>query len=285
MSYRIIALDLDGTLLNNANQIPAENARAILAAKARGVTIVCASGRMTDSTRRIPRRLGLDEPVISYNGAMARDSIRNGDTQLFHMPLAAEHAAAVVEYTRANNFHLNYYLDGCLYSRDDATLRRFAELYRVRTGSVHHFVPDLSAFTGKQPTKLILITDPSDPARPDPRHRDEQRDYWLKCCPTEPVLVCTDPEYLEFMHPLANKGSALAKVAEHLGVAREEVIAVGDGHNDTAMIEWAGLGVAVANAHAEVKAAADYVCERTNNESAVAEVINKFVLDPKTIKN
>jgi len=273
MNFRILAIDLDRTLLNDDHQISPQDAKALQEAAARGMHIVFASGRMSASVRRFPDSLGIDGPIISYNGALARESRACGDAVLLEIPLPARYADELIDYARAEHFHLNYYLEEVLYAREDADLRRFAEIYNSRTGSSYEFVSDLERFKGLSPTKIILLADASDPSHPNPRNRDEQYQFWKKRWGEEVNIVCTDPEYLEFMNPKATKGVALEAIARHLGVPREQVIAMGDGHNDTPMIEWAGLGVAVANAHLEVRDAADYVCGATNNESPVSEVL------------
>jgi hypothetical protein len=277
MVYKIIALDIDGTFLNDASEIPPENTAALHAAAARGVHIVFASGRMSESVRRAPDAIGLDGPIISYNGAMVRDSRAAGDAVLFHLPLSSKDADEIIDYTRAEHLQLNYYLEERLYAWDNPAFRRLSGLYSSRTGSVYNFTPDLAQFKGCSPTKLIILANPTDASQPDPRHRDELYEIWKAKWGDEVNIICTDPEYLEFMHREANKGAALAHIAAHFGVAREQVIAIGDGRNDTAMIAWAGLGVAVANAHEEVKSAAKYVTEKDNNQAAVAEVIERFV--------
>lgn len=276
MKYRLIALDLDRTLLNDQGQVSAQDTRALQQAVQAGMYIVFASGRMSASIRRFSELLKIDGPIISYNGAMARDSLAHGDAVLLEVPLAAKYADTLIDYTTTEHFHLNYYLDETLYAREDLELRRFADLYHARTGSLFTFVPDLARFKGRRPTKLILLTDPSDPAHPNPRHRDELNFAWKEKWGEGVGIVRTDPEYLEFMNLAANKGVALEAIARQLGLPREEVIAVGDGYNDTPMLQWAGLGVAVANAHAEVKAAADYVCHATNNDSPIREILDRF---------
>jgi len=90
-------------------------------------------------------------------------------------------------------------------------------------------------------------------------------------------ITKSKPNFLEFSHLLGNKGDALAAIAGHYGVARNEIIAVGDGYNDLEMLDYAGLGVVVGNARPEIKERADYVC-RTNDECGVAEVVEKFIL-------
>ncbi|NIM04346.1 MAG: HAD hydrolase family protein, partial [Armatimonadetes bacterium] len=163
MNFRILALDLDRTLLNDDHQISSQDATALQEAAARGLHVVFASGRMSDSIRRYPDSLGLDGPIISYNGGMARDSRGRGDAVLTEIPLPAQYADKLIDYARAEHFHLNYYLDEVLYACDDPKLRRFADLYNSRTGSPYQFVPDLERFKGRSPTKIILLADPSDP--------------------------------------------------------------------------------------------------------------------------
>ncbi len=276
MHYRILALDLDGTALNDSGQISPQDARALQEAAARGMHVVFASGRMTASVQCYPDSLGIDGPLISYNGARARASRAQGEAVLLEIPLPARYADELIDYARAEHLHLNYYLEEVLYAVDDPTLRRFADLYNAGTGSPYCFLPDLERFKGRNPTKIILLADPTDPNHPDPRHRDELYAVWKAKWGEEVNVVPTNPEYLEFMNPGATKGVALEAIARHLGIAQEQVIAMGDARNDTSMVEWAGLGVAVANAHPEVKSAAKYICQATNNDSPISEVLTRF---------
>jgi Cof subfamily protein (haloacid dehalogenase superfamily) len=227
MAFRILALDLDRTLLNDDHQISPQDAKALQEAAARGIHIVFASGRMSASIRLFTKPLDLDGPIVSYNGAMARDSRARGDGVLLEIPLAARYADELIEYAGKEGFHLNYYLEETLFARDDPELRRFADLYHSRTGSPYQFVSDLERFKGCSPTKIILLADPSEAANPHPRNRDEQYQLWKSRWGDEVNIVRTDPEYLEFMNPKATKGAALEAIARHLGVPREEVIAMG----------------------------------------------------------
>lgn len=278
MNYRLIALDLDRTTLDSNHRISPQDGQALQQAAARGLHVVFASGRMSASIRQYPAALGLDGPVISYNGAIARDSLAHGDGLLLNVPLPAQYGDALIDFARRDRLQLNYYLDETLYAADLPELRPWSELYTARTGSAYRFVLDLAQFQGCSPTKALIVTDRSDATQPNPRHRDELYAAWQTKWGGQIDIVRTDPEYLEFMNPAANKGAALAAIAAHLGVPQAEVIAMGDGYNDTPMIEWAGLGVAVANANAEVKAAAQYICRATHNDSPVTEVLREFEL-------
>jgi hypothetical protein len=275
--YRLIALDLDGTLLDDAGQISPEDAAALQGFAASGGIVVLASGRMTANIRPFYRALGLDGPTIAYNGALVRESEARGSEPILQVPLPARYADELIAYTREERFHLNYYYQEQLYARDDPELRPYADFYSRQTGAAYQFVPDLERFHGGEPTKLLIVTDRSIPGESNPRHRDELYAVWEAKWGQEVTVMRTNPEYLEFFHREAGKGRALAALAEHFGLERAETMAFGDSYNDTSMLEWAGCGVAVANAKPEVKQASDWVSPRTNDESAVADALARLV--------
>ena len=277
--FRLIALDLDGTLLSDDKDISEADAEALTCFAQAGGMVVLASGRMTDNIHPFYDRLGFDGPTIGYNGALAREPRSQGGKVIVETGLPARYADELIDYTKRERFHLNYYLDEKLYARDDPDLRRYAEIYSNQTGAVYHFVPCLARFKGSEPAKLIIVTDPTAAAsQPNPRHRDELYQYWWRRWGSEVTVMRTNPEYLEFYNIHTSKGAALKAVAEHYGIPRQLTLAFGDNFNDAAMLEWAGCGVAVANAQADVKALVDWVSPFTNNESAVADAIRRLVL-------
>jgi hypothetical protein len=276
--FRLVALDLDGTLLNDAGAISPADTEALRRFAASGGLVVLCSGRMTANIRPFYQTLGLDGPTIAYNGALARESEAAGRTVILETALPARYADELVEYCRRERLHLNYYLDETLYGASAPELRRYANLYSRQTGAVFHFVPDLGVFRGREPTKAIIVTDATVPGAPDLRHRDELYAVWAARWGSEITVMRTNPEYLEFYHRDASKGRALGAVACRYGIDRSLSLALGDGRNDIPMLEWAGCAVAVANAHDEVKAAADWVSPLTNNQSAVAGAISQLVV-------
>lgn len=267
---RLVALDLDGTLLDSRGEASDEDAAALRSFHRDGVVVVLASGRMTSAVRPWYDKLGVDGPVISYNGAMARDSDARGSPVLLEKPLPAPYADELIDYADRHHFHLNYYLDEVLYGKDDPLLRRYADIYTRQTGSVFHFVRNFERFRRCEPTKIILITDPSVAGENDPRRRDEQYEYWASRWAGLVAIMKTNPEYLEFLDLDANKGDALEAICRAYGIGQEETAAFGDGDNDAAMLRWAGVGIAVANASGACRAAADIILAQTNDESPVA---------------
>jgi Cof subfamily protein (haloacid dehalogenase superfamily) len=246
LPYRLAAIDLDGTLLNREHRISPRNARAVQALATRGVVCVIASGRMHEATTRFYHELQLDAPIISYNGAMVKHP-RTGEVW-HHARVPADAAAEVVQFCAEQGFHLNYYLDDHLYVAQRGV---WAEFYVRQTGSPMEVIEDLRPLRGSAPTKMILID--------TPETTDRLLEHFRRRFGSALYITKTNPEYLEFMNPATDKGVALALLAERLGIAREETIAIGDGNNDLPMIRWAGLGVAMQNASEAIRAQADRI--------------------------
>ncbi|MBN1441217.1 MAG: HAD-IIB family hydrolase, partial [Planctomycetes bacterium] len=147
------------------------------------------------------------------------------------------------------------------------------DLYHQRTGAVYHLT-DLDRLRGTAPTKLILLAEPEERERLHSRFSRELEG--------RAAVTRSEPEYLEIMAPGISKGAALPAIARHLGIATEQILAVGDADNDNEMLEAAGIGVAVANAREETRRIADFVTESSNNDGAVAEAIRRFALGGNT---
>jgi len=266
---RLIALDLDGTLLDEKKTISRRNREALARASDMGVVVALASGRMTDCIAPTAEALGIDCPIIAYNGGMARGPVADGRPVLFHRPLEARYASKLIGFCRGR-YLLNVYYDDKLYAEEKPELRRFAEIYSTRTGAVYEFVPDLGVFEGREATKAIIIVD-----HPE---RERLHEEWSRRFDGEANIVKTDPEYLEFMERGTDKGVALVAMCEALGVPVEESMACGDGDNDAEMLAAAGIGVAMANASRKTVAAADEVSGLTCIQDAVADAVERHVL-------
>lgn len=274
--YRLLALDLDGTLVNKRGEIQEADREALRRASSAGATIAIASGRMGATIQPVFETLGLDGPMIAYNGAMVKLARGAGRTTIFHQPVARDFAQSIVDFVywfnahapESDHLHLNYYLDDLLYAHRPSV---WSDRYHKQTGSIFHFVGDLRQFHGKCPTKLILMTHP------------ERRDVFLQLLsyhlPGRVYLAKTWPEYhLEIMDAGVNKGVGLLALARHLGVRPEEVMAFGDAGNDAPMLELEGVfGVALASGTPEALEAADWVAPGCD-ECGVAAAIEAFFI-------
>jgi hypothetical protein len=261
----LAAFDLDGTLLDPAKRLTARTVAAVRALAARGCRCVLASGRMyRDCMAPQVARLGLDAPVIAYNGAMV---LNPADGAIWYqMPLDPDLQAPLVAFAEEHALHLNLYLDDVLYCRRPTA---WSDLFTARTGAKPVFRADLAQFfAGRASTKLIII---DQPATVEAMYAE-----WRAAIGDRLYVTISDPEYLEFMNPGATKGAALTALCARLGIDPARTVAFGDALNDLPLLAAAGTGYAMANARPEVRAAADAIAPGNDCEG-VAQVIEGWL--------
>ncbi|MCD6219701.1 HAD family phosphatase [Candidatus Calescamantes bacterium] len=273
-NIELIALDLDGTLLDDKGKIPEENIEILQKFAKSNAIIALSSGRMTECVSPVADIMRIDCPLIVYNGAMVRARKSENREIIYHNPLPSEYGDMLIDYSLKHRFHLNYYLNDTLYAQEDKSLEKYALIYSRQTGATFHFLKDIRELKGNLPTKLILITDTFN--KDVSRTRDFQYEYFMKKLGKKVNLVKTNPEYLEFLKKGVDKGIGLQKLSEFYRIKRENIIAFGDGENDVEMLKFAGMGVALSNAKEEVKKIADCVLEWDNNQAGVAKFLSKF---------
>ena len=269
VSCRLFVTDLDGTILVDEGpqgaRLPERTRLAMQRLSARGVTVCLASGRMHESITAVAKSWGFSGPVISYNGAMVR--LESGE--LFsHEPLDSAVSDQVIDFAEANSLALNFYEEGRVLSR---RFHPWWDLYEGRTCSPMVEVPDLKAHKGTSPTKLLIMAEPA-------RIRELEAHFKPLFEGRANVLISGD-EYLEFMSPRVNKGAALLALAARLGIAKEDIVAAGDGYNDIEMLQAAGHAVAIHSGRQAAKDAAHRVVQGPE-AWGVAEFIENFLLDP-----
>lgn len=267
---KMIALDLDGTLLRADKSVGPRTAEALRAAHARGIEITLASGRMTPAMEQTAGALGIDVNIVSYNGAAVCGHAAGGRKRLYHQPLGVGVARELFQYARARRYQVNFYHEDVIVSEDAPHLMPYIDLYRNRTGSPYRLVSDLEDYLHYAPTKLLIVVDP--PVR-DAIDAELRPRFSPKA-----TVIRTDPEFLEFLDPSVDKGRGVAKLAEILGIAMDSVMALGDGENDVPMLAAAGFGVAVANANPRAKSVARAVTHNDHNHEAVAEALERWIL-------
>jgi len=238
-----MALDLDGTILDFKLNLDPRDVTALHRIVAGGVTVVACTGRPFPGALPWTERLGLDGPIVCYQGAEVRTP--DGGVLLDH---GVSHGLAmeVIRYSSERDLHVQAYRDDKLIVGRD---RPEAHEYANHAGMEIHVVGDLDAAMGPTTPKLVIVAKAErlEEILPDARRRWEGK-----------LNVATSmPTYLEFTSVESDKASALAFLCERLGVPREHSVAVGDGRNDASMIAWAGLGVAIEGSDAEVIEAAD----------------------------
>jgi Cof subfamily protein (haloacid dehalogenase superfamily) len=264
---KLFVTDLDGTVLIDEKQAGCRSTprlkHALRALEARGTLICLASGRMHESIRIIGRDLGVQGPVISYNGAMLRG---HDDEMLSHHTLDPDVAAETVQLAHERSLPLNFYCEGILYARK---IQPWWDLYQGRSSSPMQPVDSLLPMLGRRPTKLLFCA----PADVVLALRDELS---VRFAGRATILITAD-EYLEVMPLEADKGHALADLVGRLGLRASDVVAAGDGNNDIGMISYAGVGIAIANGREALKQKADVIVGPPETEG-LAQYIEQYLL-------
>ncbi|WP_394121855.1 Cof-type HAD-IIB family hydrolase [Planococcus donghaensis] len=267
--YKMIAIDLDGTLLTDELTISSDTAAAIQKAIRMGTVVTIATGRMFSSAKLIAEQLGIHAPLITYQGAMIR--VAGEAEALYERPVSPDIAEKLIMIAREKNIHLQVYQDDILYGDAETDkLIAYAEAVQVP----YTVEPDLIGLAKKGFTKLLFIDEPDVLA---PLQQELQVLFGESA-----YIAKSKRTYLEVTHPEANKGSALLFLANELGIDRSEIIGIGDNHNDSELLKAAGFGIAMGNAVQEVKELADYT-SLTNNDEGVLHAIDKFILDPANV--
>jgi len=262
---RLLAIDLDGTLVNDRLEMDPRDVAAIKAATAAGVTVVLATGRMFKSSLRYAEPLGLTGPIINYQGAVVRE-IASGDVW-YRCELTVPMQQRVLGFAEPRDWHVNAYVDERVYT---ARARPEADLYARVAMVPYEVVGPLSKWLSRDSTKMVVVDlEPADvPAR------ITDLSAWMG----DMGRVTRSLDwFVEVVNPEVSKARALAMVADRLGVAQAEVGAIGDNLNDEDMVRWAGFGVAMGNAPEALKGVAKHVTGSIG-EGGVAQVIERFVL-------
>ncbi|WP_042461311.1 sugar-phosphatase [Neobacillus dielmonensis] len=268
--YKLVAIDIDGTLLNDRREITKEVNDAIQAARAKGVRVVICTGRPIGGVRPIIEELKLndqDDYVITFNGALVQNTHTNEVKS--QITLTYDDLKDLYELSLKINSPLHFFDTKKIY-----TPNREINRYTIHEAYVNR-VPLQYLPIEEVPNDMIIpkVMFIDEPERLNQIMGKIPESVWEKY-----TLVKSAPFFLEVLDPSVSKGNAVKQLAEKLSIKREEVICIGDGENDLTMIEYAGCGVAMGNAEAVVKEVAQFHT-LSNNENGVAYAIEKLVLD------
>jgi Cof subfamily protein (haloacid dehalogenase superfamily) len=267
----LVALDLDGTCLDEHQQLAPRTRDAVRATVAAGTTVVVATGRMYRSALPWARTLQVTAPMVCYQGAVVRD-LPDGDGAdmgplLFEDPVEAGTAERALRIARAGGWHFQAYQDDLLLCEED---RPEAHLYAHIAHVEINFVDDLVPLLRRGSTKVVCVVDD---------------DVEVVRCETAlreglggaALVTRSQPEFVEVTNPVASKGRALSRLCDRLGVGLDGVLAIGDAPNDSDMLAAAGFGVAVEGAPESLLIHADAVCA-SPAEAGVADVLEALGL-------
>ena len=263
--YRLLAADMDGTLLDSRGAIADETVREIRRISEAGVLFVVTTGRPIQGVEKYRPPLRLDGPVVTYNGAEIVDG-RTRET-LFERKLLRSDARRIVELGLRRGATMCIWSGNRLYGNKlDARIGEYKRL----SGVEPRLVEDWETLLDRGISKILWTDEPE-------RIREARKEVSAEAFGE--VEVCTSkPVFLEFFNRRATKAAALEFIGRRHGIGREEMVAIGDGANDVDMIRYAGMGVAMGNADEAVKRAARYTTS-SNDENGVASAIRRFFGD------
>lgn len=271
MAYEILVLDIDGTLTTSEKNISPKTYQAIQTIQKRGHKVVLASGRPTPGVCPFAEQLHLAEYggyILSYNGAKITNC-QTGEI-IYQKTLPSSVIPDLYQMT------LSHHVGIVTYSSDTILAGTPVDSYMELESRINHIpiqtVPDFVSAIDFPVNKCLMTGEPAHMAELELLLKDHFHGQLN--------IFRSEPFFIEVMPQQVDKADSLCKLLEHLGLDREQMISCGDGYNDLTMIQYAGMGVAMANAQSVVKKAADYVTT-SNDQDGVANVIQKFMLtDP-----
>ena len=262
---KLIALDMDGTMLDGDSRLTQRTKEALRAAQDGGIRVAAATGRMYPSAMIHIRDVGIKSASIFYNGALIRDPL-SGET-IYERTLGRELTGEILAFFREHGWYIQIYSDDKLIVKDRADER--CQYYEKIGGMEAAARGEGFWECGLDSAKLLGIS--FDLPEFERMCEEVRRKFGSR------IYQATSwGAFVEIVHPAVNKAKALRRVSEYYGIAREEVMAIGDGVNDIEMISWAGTGVAMGNAKEKVKAAADIVAP-PNTEDGAAQIVEEAV--------
>ena len=263
--YKLLAADMDGTLLNSQSQITERTKTALLAAVDAGVIFVASTGRPRCGVENINAMFLNDLPFIIFNGAKV--VMGKSERVLFSKTLEYKCAKEIYDIGVARDIPAALWIDDELFiSHDCETIRNYQKI----SGVAPRIIEDMVKFRDRGICKMIWIETPENATR----YQTEMNAYFgghVNAHTSRPYL-------LEFVDAGASKALALEAIGKVFGIDKSEMIAVGDGYNDISMLEYAGLGVAMDNAPREIKNICQHVTA-SNDDDGVAAVIHKYILE------
>jgi len=271
LDIRLLVLDIDGTIAGQSNDIREPVKQAIRSAQAKGIQVAIATGRMYCSALRFHREVGSTLPLLAYQGAWIQDPATQQIHQ--HLPVARTTAERLLDYFETDALRsilsVHFYINDQLYVRE---VTAETQIYAKRADIQPIAVGDLRKVLTSETTKVLALSD--DTAIIEQLLGSLRKQY----TPAELYLTKSVATFFEATNPAANKGTAVRYLAEDmLGLNAQNVMAIGDNFNDVEMLEYAGLGVAMGNAPADVQAIAQCVAPGVEQDGAAA-AIEAFVL-------
>lgn len=287
--YKLIAMDLDGTLLNSYGEVSKENKEAIKNAIEKGIEVVIASGRMKSAIDSIAEEIGATNYIISGNGTILYDNKNN--KILYQSFLKKEKVLQIIKICEENSIFYNIYTENEIIAKNlnyNVLYYNYENSKKIEEKQIQiNIVEDIYNYVEKNDINIVKITVCDENQAIFNRiinkinQINEINVLEVEHMSRKRIKSGTEEidigyYYTEIVNKDVNKWTAIKKLIEHLGIQEKEVIAIGDNVNDKEMVENAGIGVAVGKSWLEMKQIGDIIVA-DNNSNGVAEAINKYI--------
>lgn len=274
MNYKLICIDMDGTLLSSNRKISERTKTALKKAEALGIHIVISTGRIFSNAAFYSDLIEVKSPVIASNGSFVRE--KDMDKVIYKCAIENEICMKIIDICKRHKIRVSFFTPYGMCGNSKLfcfIMKMYIQIETKEPISVN-FTPGykkVSEYVSKNKGNIVKC---------EIVHRDPDKIKSLReaLAQIEGIeIVWSSSRNIEITEKGVSKGAAAKKLAEYYNIDREEVIAIGDSENDVSMIQFAGMGVAMGNAQKRVKEKADYVTD-TNDADGVAKVIEKYVL-------
>ena len=263
MGYKLIALDIDGTIRSTDHDVSDRTRTAVTRVQDSGATVTLATGRMFHSALDAAAGLKISAPIISFQGAHIADS-KTGEV-LWHRPLTPAMARQALDALSTWSGEILAYHGDRVYAN---RLSPWVEAYNERQLGRVQVIDDIGTLVPKEPTRLVAVGEDDEV--------DRLSVSLSATFDSRLNIIRSLPRLCEILHPETGKHRALARLCRHLGVPQRETVVFANGHEDARMVRWAGLGVAVGDADSEVLEVADRVAPPMQ-EDGVAQVLEDLL--------
>lgn len=273
MKYKMIAIDMDGTLLTDKKEVTEVSKEAIRKASKKGIKIVVCTGRIFTSAKVYAKEIGTEAPIIASNGAYIRE--KDAEKIIYEKPIAKDKLKVLVDMAKSEGFFPHLFTTNTIYTEklifSSKSYTKWNEGLPETDKVIIEIVDDLNQCIDESDLdflKMVVMCDDIDKLLKLKQRISDNMD----------VSVMSSVENnFEVMEAGISKGNGVKALAEYYGIDRSEVVCIGDNENDISMIEYAGLGVAMGNATEDLKSAADIITE-TNDNDGVARFIEEYIL-------
>lgn len=270
MKYKLIAIDMDGTLLNSKNNVSNRTKKAIIKAKEKGVHVVLSTGRILKSAIYYSQKLGLKNPIVASNGGIIVDENSN---LIYKKPLDKQSIKKIADMADEDDVYFHLYDETKFYS--SRKVQEFLDFYRQddeKTSidfQLFKHIDEIINTENLNIYKFLFIDE----------NKRKLQNFREKISTISDISISSSwSNNVEAMALNVSKGEALSKLSEILNIKLKDIITIGDSENDLSMLNISGLSVAMGNASHKIKEKADYITD-TNDNDGVAKAIEKFILE------